>query len=238
MGEMVRYGEKDSSKVIYNLAKDIGFEEVITGEGAALYELLRKNNFFWELCGKLYKREVFECATKDAAAIDRHIVMGDDTLMSVYLFYYCRSFARAEFAFYYYLINENSITAKTTNLQKLGKIVDDMNYVLNAIEAFLGDKGVFDRYYRSLARIRNEQAAKYYVEIEDSVNGKQKKPLLTLARKLCHDDPGLIKQIEMKKYNVMDDIQELRWHLESMNSIKVSAKKLASNIKRKMKGLA
>lgn len=237
MGEMVHYSEKDSSKKAPNLAKDISFDEVITGEGAALYELLRKNNFFWELCGKLYKRGVFERAAKEAAAIDRHIVMGDDTLMSVYLFYYCRSFARAEFAFYYYLINDNSITAKTTNPQKLAKIVDDMNYVLNAIETFLNNKGVYDKYNRSLTRIRNEQAAKYYVQVEDGVRGKQKKSLLALTRQLCRDESGLAKQIEARRYDVVTDIKDLQWRLESMNSIKVSAKKLASNIKRKMKEL-
>lgn len=237
LGEMMRYHEFDKSKEILNLAKDIGFDEVLSGKNLPLSELLRRGNFFWEVCGKLYSKPVIDAMLEDVADINRHIIMGEDMLFNVHIFQHCKTLARAEFAFYYYLLNKGSVTAKGASVAKMEKILGDLQFVLERIGTFLRKKSLFEKYERQYGYIRNMQAAKYYLEIVDSFSKKEAKSLLAKAKALAHDEVGLATEIELRQYDAVTDIKDLQWRLESMNSIKVSAKKLASNIKRKMKEL-
>jgi len=235
LGEMVEYHEKGKHKQIRNLAKSIEYDEVISADGLALSELLRKNNFIWEVCGKLYSRAVVDAAMKDLQKIDRHLIMGEDMLFNFHFFYYCRKLARAEFAFYYYLINDGSITAKSADISKKERVLRDLNFVFSTIEQFMLDKGILEKFERQYRYLRNMQAAKYYYDIQESFSGKDRRVLNGLVEEMYYDRDGFEHEVALRSADVIGDIKDLRWRLESMNSIKVSGLKFLSNIKRKVK---
>ncbi|NCU29254.1 glycosyltransferase family 2 protein [Candidatus Saccharibacteria bacterium] len=236
--EMVRYYEKDGSKEIQNLAKSVGYYDVIEGDGAALSELLRKGNYFWEVCGKLYSRKVVNAAMKDLDKIKRHILMGEDMLFNVHFFYYCSRLVRAEFAFYYYLINNDSITAKNTDVAKRRRVIEDLVFVFDAVQSFMGNRGIFDKYKRQYRYLRNMQAAKYHNDIGEDFKKRDAKRLHELTKTLAYDGEGYQQEIEIQEVNTIDDIWDLRRRLGDMNSIKASGLKFLSNVKRKLKNMA
>ncbi len=237
LNETMRYEEKNQSKHLPNLVKSISYDEVIEGKNAALSELLRKGNFFWEVCGKLYHKSVIDAAMKDLKDIDRHVLMGEDILFNVHLFYYCNKLARAEFAFYYYLINDGSITAKNANVEKKDRVLQDLLFVFKEIENFMKAKGVFNKYEKQYRYLRNTQAAKYYEEIHEDFSGKNKRLLTKHVEEMMYDKVGFDREVELRSIDVAGDIKDLRWRLESMNSIKVSGLKFLSNVKRKLKSM-
>ena len=237
LSEMVRYSEKDRSKHILNLAKSIEYDEVVRGEAAAFAELLRKGNFFWEVCGKLYSRSVVDAAMKDLRNINRHILMGEDMLFNFHLFYHCKILARTEFAFYYYLINDGSITAKNANIDKKERVLSDLVFVFDVVKKFMEQKGVFGKYERQYRYLRNMQAAKYYSEVHEDFSGKHRKKLQRYIEEIMYDKAGFEQEVALRNVDTIGDIKDLRWRLESMNSIKVSGLKFLSNIKRKLKSM-
>lgn len=235
LGEMVEYHEKTKQKQIRNLAKSIEYDEVIGGEGAALSELLRKNNFFWEVCGKIYSRAVLDSAMKDLAKIDRHVIMGEDMLFNFHFFYYCKKLARADLALYYYLINEGSITAKSADIGKKQRIIQDLQFVFETIKSFMNQKSIFVKHEKQYRYLRNMQAAKYYTDVQDSFSGKNRAKLFKQIESISYDRSGFEQEVVLRSADNIVDIKDLRWRLESMNSIKVSGLKFLSNIKRKIK---
>lgn len=237
LNEMMRYNEKDQSKELPILVKSINYDEIIEGKNAALSELLRKGNFFWEVCGKLYHKSVIDAAMKDLKGIDRHLLMGEDILFNVHLFYYCNKLARAEFAFYYYLINDGSITAKNANVEKKDRVLQDLLFVFEGIENFMRAKDILGKYARQYRYLRNTQAAKYYEEINDDFSGKDKRLLIKHIEEMRYDKVGFDREVELRSIDEVADIKDLRWRLESMNSIKVSGLKFLSNVKRKLKSM-
>ena len=236
--EMVRYNEADRSKEVLNLAKSIGFDDVLEGRSAALGELLRKGNYFWEVCGKLYSSAAIDAAMKDLAKIKRHTLMGEDMLFNIHLFYYSNSVARAEFAYYYYLINDSSITSKSVDVAKKTRVLNDLCFVFDTARNFLESKGVFDDYEKGYRHVRNVQAAKYHNDIMMDFKGEDRRTLLLSAGKLAFDEKGYLSEIEIQSASLVDDIKDLRWRLESMNSVKLSGLKFLSNVKRKLKSVA
>lgn len=238
LGEIVRYGEHDKSKQVTNLAKSIGYGEVISGESAALAELLRKGNFFWEVCGKLYSRSVIDSAMKDLEVIDKHVLMGEDMLFNFHFFYYCKKLARTEFAFYYYLINDGSITSRGADSLKKKRMLRDLSFVVTAIEQFMREKEILDKFERQYRYLRNMQAAKYYHDIQESFSGKDRSSLGSLIEEVYYDRDGFEQEVAVRTYDAVGDIKDLKHRLESMNSVKVSGLKFLSNIKRKIKSYA
>lgn len=235
LGEMVEYHEKTKQKQIRNLARSIEYDEVISTEGAALPELLRKNNFFWEVCGKIYSRYVLDSAMKDLVKINRHVIMGEDMLFNFHFFYYCKKLARADLAFYYYLINEGSITAKSDDVGKKERIIQDLQFVFETVKAFMEQKGIFVKYEKQYRYLRNMQAAKYYTEVQGSFSGKNRIKLFKQIENISYDKAGFEQEVALRSIDNIGDIKDLRRRLESMNSIKVSGLKFLSNIKRKVK---
>lgn len=233
--EMVRYHESDKTKGMPALIKSVGYDDVIEGDGVALSELLRKGNYFWEVCGKLYSRKVVNAATKDLDKIKRHILMGEDILFNAHFFYYCDRLVRAEFAFYYYLINDGSITAKNTDTAKRSRVVEDLVFVFNTIQDFMKKKDADSKYERQYRHLRNMQAAKYHNEIKNDFKGEDRKKLLVGVDKMAFDKEGYLKEVEIQSADLIDDIKDLRWRLESMNSVKLSGLKFISNVKRKLR---
>ena len=237
LGENIVYNEKTRAKVIHNSAKSIGYDEVVHGKGSVFSELLRKDNYFWEICGKLYDKKVIDSAIDELLSIDRHIVMGEDMLFNSHLFYYGSRLARAEFAFYNYLTNEGSVTAKNNDAKKKEKSLSDLIFVFDTAREFMARKGVYNRNRCQFAHIRNMQAAKYFIEVNEDFSGKDKRRLLKQVEMLADDKIGMQYEISLKESHNYDDINHLIWKLESMNSIKTSSLKVLSNIKRKIKSL-
>lgn len=237
LGETIVYQEKTRAKHIYNAAKSIDYDEVIKKEQGPFTELLRKDNYFWEICGKLYSKTVVDSALEELSRIDRHLVMGEDMLFNIHLTYYCRRLARAEFAFYNYLINDGSVTAKNADVDKKKKVLADLMFVFETAKDFMQKKGVYNVHQKQYRYLRNMQAAKYYMEICEDFTGRNKKELLKMVDEMAFDQVGFKYEVSMRQASDFDDINHLIWKLESMNSIKTSGMKFLSNVKRKLKSV-
>ena len=79
------------------------------------------------------------------------------------------------------------------------------------------------------------RAAKYYTDVQDSFSGKNRAKLFKQIEGISYDKSGFEQEVVLRSADNIGDIKDLRWRLESMNSIKVSGLKFLSNIKRKIK---
>ncbi|HRQ86499.1 MAG TPA: glycosyltransferase family 2 protein [Candidatus Saccharibacteria bacterium] len=235
MGEFIKFVEESGDKYIHNTLSELAFDDVITGGNEILSKLIAKNNFFWEVCGKLYKKTVVKKTLSHLKRIDKHIIMGEDMLFNFHAFVFSRVFARAEFAFYIYRQNETSITAKSADKDKKKKVLEDLIFVTDTVEAFLRKQGAYSQHSTDYKILRNQQAAKHYLEINQYF--KKDKELLLLAESLSHDKRGLSKEVSAQEYIFVDDVELLKQELASMNSTKVSIQKVLSNLRRKLKSL-
>ena len=237
VSEMMTLNEKTREKQVLNSAKSVRFDEVISGQGLALSALVRKNNFFWEVSGKLYRAAVIKRALPELSAVNKHLIMGEDMLFNFHVFYYANSLSKAEFAFYNYLINDNSITSRTIDVDKKEKTLNDLVYIFDHSKKFLQEKGVFEKYSRQYRHIRNMQAAKYYFDIKENFPANGRAKLLKVAEALSNDKAGMTHELAILNDSKYDSVKDLQWRLESMNSVKLSGLKFLSNVKRKLKSL-
>lgn len=233
MGEFIFYDDNTHSKIIHNTLKTLPFNDTINTDLETFAQLIKKGNAFWEMCGKLYKKSVISKTMSHIKNIDRHIVMGEDILFNFHAVYFCKKFARAEFAFYIYRRNDSSITAKSTDFNKKKKVVEDLIFVLDKVKQFMEKQGIYSRFNSEYRFVRNQQAARHYLEVREYFNSNPE--LIDLVYRLANDKKGLMSEVSVQEYSLMDDIEELRKEVASMNSTKVSIKKALSNIQRKIK---
>lgn len=110
-----------------------------------LGELLKQEGycFIWHaVWNKLYKKEVVDKALPFFNSIDEHIIMGEDVLFSCILHYYAKSFAKTEYAYYFYLQRKGASTALDNNVNKFRKNIDDLERVFAHVNRFFDGKPI------------------------------------------------------------------------------------------------
>src|SRR5690606_27908911 len=75
LGSFIDYNETDGEKHIINTLRSVGYDEIIKGTDEIISKLVSRDNYFWEMWGKIYKRSVMISALKHLDKIDRHIIM-------------------------------------------------------------------------------------------------------------------------------------------------------------------
>lgn len=110
-----------------------------------LGELLAQEGycFIWHsVWNKIYKRGVIDKAIPFLIGIKEHIIMGEDVLFSCILHYYAQSFAKAEYAYYFYLQRKGASTALDNRADKFKKSIGDLGRVFYYVNSFFDSHGV------------------------------------------------------------------------------------------------
>lgn len=141
--------------------------------------------FIWHaVWNKVYKKEVITSALPYLDSINEHIIMGEDILFSCVWHYYAKSFAKAEFAYYFYLQRKGASTALDNNIDKFIKNISDLERVFYHVKKFLDEKNVdqesvkhfnkwrelYSRYWYDnvyYSSLNNLSKQKLYIKIKD-----------------------------------------------------------------------
>lgn len=95
---------------------------------------------------KLYSRELWNKAMSFYDTCDQHLIMTEDILFSVVLFYYAQKLSFSNHDGYFYYRNSASSTINTNGLKKAEKNLNDLIYAFSNVKKFLQEKGVFEDY--------------------------------------------------------------------------------------------
>lgn len=104
---------------------------------------------------KLYTRELWEKALSDLKRIDTHLVMTEDIMFSFVLFYYAKKMSFSNHDGYFYYRNAQSSTVGIYGEEKCIKNLRDIEKVFNTVEAFMKDKGVFEKNKKCFVEWKN-----------------------------------------------------------------------------------
>ncbi|MCR4694289.1 MAG: glycosyltransferase [Pseudobutyrivibrio sp.] len=105
---------------------------VLEDEGC-MYEL----HVMWN---KLYKKSLWDKSLHDLKRFSRHLVMTEDILFTMILFYNAKNMGFSDCDAYFYNRNEKSSTMDNNDITKLKKDINDVVYVFSSIEEFLCEK--------------------------------------------------------------------------------------------------
>ena len=95
---------------------------------------------------KLYSRILWEKALKTLENFDRHLIMTEDILFSVILFFYAEKMAFSFHDGYFYYRNENSSTINTAGLNKVEKNINDLIFVFDYVKDFMVQNNIYEQY--------------------------------------------------------------------------------------------
>ena len=102
--------------------------------------------FTWHaVWNKIYRREIVEKALPFFDSVQEHIIMGEDVLFSCILHYYAQSFAKAEYAYYFYLQRKGASTALDNNVSKYKKNIEDLERVFYYVNKFFDSNKISSR---------------------------------------------------------------------------------------------
>lgn len=127
-----------------------------------LGELLKQEGycFIWHaVWNKIYKKSVFDKALPFFDSIKEHIIMGEDVLFSCILHYYAKSFAKTNFAYYFYLQRKGASTALDNNINKYKKNIDDLERVFSYINTFFDEHNLNKEFREHFDRWRELYSA-------------------------------------------------------------------------------
>ena len=126
-------------------------------------------DFSWHtVWNKLYTRELWNKALFDLTKVNKHIVMTEDILFSVVLFYYAKKMSFCDADGYFYYRNAESST-KDTNTNRLKKDIDDIFCVFSFFKEFLEDKGILNKYIDNYTEWKNRYF-RWWSPLVDKVN--------------------------------------------------------------------
>lgn len=132
----------------------------------------------WNVCGKFYKKDVYELASKHLKGIDRHLVMAEDILLFSILSFFATSTSTADVTGYYYRQN-NEASTKIKNSASLEKNIKDVKYVFSQLRFFLKNFSDYKKRNKSLSNYEeyilsgHYWSKKHYTEeVKVSLTGK------------------------------------------------------------------
>lgn len=95
---------------------------------------------------KLYSRTLWEKVLKAFENFNRHLIMTEDILFSIALFFYAEKMAFSFHDGYFYYRNGNSSTIDTSGINKVEKNVDDLIFVFDYVKGFMIRNNVYKQY--------------------------------------------------------------------------------------------
>lgn len=142
MGDTVHEDEK-GYRWVHASYTDIIVKDRYNGE--VLQKLLEQEGycFIWHaVWNKIYKKEVIFAAFPFLDDIQEHIIMGEDVLFSCIWHFFAKSFAKADYAYYFYLQRKGASTALDNNVNKLFKNISDLERVFYHVKRFFNANNV------------------------------------------------------------------------------------------------
>lgn len=104
-----------------------------------LYELLKQEGycFIWHaVWNKIYKSNIIKEALPYFDNINDHLIMGEDVLFSCIFHYYAKSYAKADYAYYFYLQRKGASTALDNDINKFKKNIYDLGKIFYYVNLF------------------------------------------------------------------------------------------------------
>lgn len=112
------------------------------------------NNFFlsegevsvlWFVCGKLYKRRLWEKCYSDFCRVEGHHIMLEDMMYGLILSTNASHYVWCDADTYFYVANEEASTSTSGGYDKLKKNIDDVLYAFEFLENYLKSKSIYEK---------------------------------------------------------------------------------------------
>ena len=119
-------------------------------EGKHIFDTFMRDrglNFAWHtVWNKLYSMKLWKKARPEYDAIDTHLIMAEDIVYSLVLFYYAKRMAFSDHDAYFYYRHESASTSSAISPERCKKHISDVSRVFDFFEAFLKKHKIFEEY--------------------------------------------------------------------------------------------
>ncbi len=126
---------------------------------------------------KLYSKRLWERALPFLEASSRHLIMTEDILFSMVLFFYAKKLSFTNHDGYFYYRNSDSSTFNVDGISKVEKNVDDLIFVFSTLKKFMDIHGLTKKYSSNYAEWKNRYfrwwSANIKLNTEDNNDLKQ-----------------------------------------------------------------
>ncbi len=160
------------------------------------------NNFFlsegevsvlWFVCGKLYKRRLWEKCYSDFCRVEGHHIMLEDMMYGLILSTNASHYVWCDADTYFYVANEEASTSTSGGYDKLKKNIDDVLYAFEFLENYLKSKSIYEKYENAFCKIKGKWSRTWYdIEKKYQITPEQRCEIedmllrLTLKEKLVN----------------------------------------------------
>ena len=149
----------DERYYIENNYRSLCFNRPTLTDGA-IFDVFMKDagyDFAWHtVWNKLYSMDLWRQARPEYDALKGHLIMAEDIIYSLVLYYYSRRMAFSDHdAYYYYRNDQASTSASTISLERIAKYIDDISRVFQFFERFLKKHGLFETYRKEFEEYKD-----------------------------------------------------------------------------------
>lgn len=161
--------EEGAKRYIQNIANDLPFDSISGEQCFSEFMKQQGENYIWyTLHSKMYSRRVWNAALPYLEKINDHIVMTEDILQNIHLWYFANRVERARNAYYVYRKVPNSAT-QVTQLKSIKKGIADVTKVFSYASHFLHQQKVAGTYRSNINNWKNLYAKIWHDKVESEL---------------------------------------------------------------------
>lgn len=149
--------DENGWKYIRNRSDSLYTHEPVYGE--KIFEILMQDEgmdfSMHTVWNKLYSRELWNKCLPFFRCCNQHLIMTEDILFSMVLFFYAEKMVFSNHDGYFYYRNAQSSTINIHSYAKVKKNINDLIYTFTNVKKFLEEKRVFEKYKKNFIEWKN-----------------------------------------------------------------------------------
>lgn len=139
----------------------------------------------WFVCGKLYKKTLWDKCYNDLKLVEGHHIMLEDLMYGTVFTLNARHYVYCDVDTYFYVINESASTTNNGSSKKLIKNLNDVLYAFKHIEKYLKKKKKYERYSGRFDYFRAKWSRTWYeIQAGYELSNDEKKEILEHLKQL------------------------------------------------------
>lgn len=148
MGNTICENEEGLKYIINIAANYLKNKKSLEGEAIFKFLMEDEGRYFpiHTIWNKLYTKKIWKKIVDMYKNKNVHLIMTEDILFSVLLFYYAEKMAFTDHDGYFYYRNAESSTFDVNGVKKISKNLDDIKFVFDEIKRFLNEKNLLEIY--------------------------------------------------------------------------------------------
>lgn len=116
----------------------------------------------WFVCGKLYKKTLWDKCYPFLSSVSGHHIMLEDMMYGTVFSTNASHYVYCDVDTYFYVVNDNASTTNNGSSEKLKKNIDDVLYAFEFIENYIRKRGLYNRYKNSFKKFKEKWSRTWY----------------------------------------------------------------------------